>query len=231
MRPTAQRQEDTVPAAASRSPIKVLIAAAQAVMRSGYRHILEQAGDHIVGEAASTSDLLACTEDSGAAVVLLDLFLPPMGGLDATRRLVQLRTPPCPLLFAASSDGDLASRALDAGALGFISRDSEPQTVVEAVHMVAKGQPFLTQDIMQQVALQRVSSRSGTLASLSTREFEIFRLIAEGKPVPEIARLLELSPRSVANYQTHIKRKLHLTTTAELVHLAIRRGVIRIGET
>ncbi|MCW5603519.1 MAG: response regulator transcription factor [Burkholderiales bacterium] len=230
MRPAAQRQQEETAHASPSSPVSVLIAAAQAVVRSGYRHILEQAGDHVAGEATNTPDLLACAEDSAVAVVLLDLFLPPMGGLDATRRLAQMSTPPCLLLFAASSDGDLASRALDAGALGFISRDSEPETVVEAVRVVAKGRPFLTHDIMQQVALQRVSSRSGTLASLSTREFEIFRLIAEGKPVPEIARLLELSPRSVANYQTHIKRKLRLTTTAELVHLAIRRGVIRISE-
>jgi len=208
----------------------VLIAAAQAVVRSGFRHILEQAGDRVVGEAGNTADLITRASESTPSVVLLDLFLPPLGGLDAARRLAQIDTPPPILLFASGSDGDVASRALDAGARGFISRDSEPNTVVEAVHVVSRGLPFLTHDVMQQVALQRVSARSGTLSSLSSREFEIFRLIAEGKPLTEIAELLTLSPRSVANYQTHIKRKLQLTTTAELVHLAIRRGVIRIGE-
>jgi len=208
----------------------VLIAAAQAVVRSGYRHILEKAGEQVVAEAVDAGELLAQADGSHANVAMLDVFLPPLGGLDAARRLGQIAVPPSILLFASGSDGDLASRALDAGALGFLSRDSDSGTVVEAVRAVAARRPFLTQEVMQQVALQRVSARNGTLSSLSAREFEIFRLIAEGRPIPEIARLLNLSPRSVANYQTHIKRKLQLTTTAELVHLAIRRGVIRIGE-
>ncbi len=229
MRPTAQHEETT--RANESSPVSVLIAAAQAVVRSGYRHILEQAGDRVVGEAGNTADLIARTSSVKASVVLLDLFLPPLGGLDAARRLAHIDSPPPTLLFASGSDGDIALRALDAGARGFISRDSEPQTVVEAVHAVSRGLPFLTHEVMQQVALQRVSARSGTLSSLSSREFEIFRLIAEGKPLKQIAELLTLSPRSVANYQTHIKRKLQLTTTAELVHLAIRRGVVRIDDT
>lgn len=228
MRPAAQHNDtaQTHPP----SPVSVLVAAAQAVVRSGYRHILEQAGDQVVGEAVNADELLARADGAGASVALLDLFLPPLGGLDAARRLAQIPSPPSMLLFASGSDGDLASRALDAGALGFLSRDSDSETVVQAVHAVASGRPFLTQDVMQQVALQRVSNRNGTLSSLSAREFEIFRLIAEGRPIPDIARLLDLSPRSVANYQTHIKRKLQLQTTAELVHLAIRRGVVRVGE-
>lgn len=228
MRPAAESEETVRPSPST--PVCVLIAAAQAVVRFGYRHILEQAGEQVVGEASNAAELLSRADGSGASVALLDVFLPPLGGLDAARRLAQTASPPAMLIFASGSDGDLASRALDAGALGFLSRDSDSGTVVEAVRAVASGKPFLSQDVMQQVALQRVSARSGTLSSLSAREFEIFRLIAEGRPIPEIARLLDLSPRSVANYQTHIKRKLQLTTTAELVHLAIRRGVIRIGE-
>jgi len=176
MRPAAQHKDtaQTHPP----SPVSVLVAAAQAVVRSGYRHILEQAGDQVVGEAINADELLACADGAGASVALLDLFLPPLGGLDAARRLAQIPSPPSMLLFASGSDGDLASRALDAGALGFLSRDSDSETVVQAVHAVASGRPFLTQDVMQQVALQRVSNRNGTLSSLSAREFEIFRLIA-----------------------------------------------------
>lgn len=228
MKPSTERK-DTAHTSPP-SPVCVLIAAAQAVVRSGYRHILEQAGEQVVGEAVDAGELLSRAERCGANVAMLDVFLPPLGGLEAARRLAQGVSSPSMLLFASGSDGDLASRALDAGALGFLSRDCDTGTVVEAVRSVAAGRPFLTPDVMQQVALQRVSTRSGTLSSLSAREFEIFRLIAEGRPIPEIARLLDLSPRSVANYQTHIKRKLQLTTTAELVHLAIRRGVVRVGE-
>ena len=228
MRPAAESEETvrTSPA----TPVSVLIAASQAVVRFGYRHILEQAGEQVVGEASNAGELLSRADGSGASVALLDVFLPPLGGLDAARRLAQTASPPAMLVVASGANGDLASRALDAGALGFLSRDSDSGTVVEALRTVASGKPYLSREVMQEVALQRVCARTGSLSSLSAREFEIFRLIAEGRPLPEIACLLDLSPRSVANYQTHIKRKLQLTNTAELVHLAIRRGVVRIGE-
>jgi two-component system invasion response regulator UvrY len=214
-----------------RAAIAVLIAATHAVVRSGYRRILEnEPGLRVVAEAANTNELLAGIAREQPAVVLLDLSLPPAGGLDATRQILARRPGTAVLIFAASGEGGLALRSLDVGAMGFIGQDSDAATVASAVRRLARGEPFLESGLMQQVALQRVAARSDALASLSTREFEVFRLLTAGRPVSEVARALALSPRSVANYQTQIKRKLGVATTAELVHLAIRRGVIRVDE-
>jgi len=206
---------------------RVLVADAQAVLRAGYRHMAERAiCTHLITEAPDTDEAyrLFCAERPQLSVI--GISLPKAGGLDLVGR-IHAFDPAAPLLlFGQIADAHLAMRAIDTGALGFVSCDDDRDTIERAMRQVSNRQPFLAAHIMQRVALQRVSRRSDPIASLSPREFEIFRLLTEGKPVIDVAALLSLSPRSVANYQTQIKRKLGVSTSTALVHVAMQHGVV-----
>jgi DNA-binding NarL/FixJ family response regulator len=232
MRQAAKHQEASGSGRGSRSTgISVLIAAAHAVVRSGLRRILEQAeGISTILESADAAQAAARVAEARPSVVVVDIGLPPAGGLEAIRQLSESGCSSGVMVFAPSADSDLVVRALDAGAIGFLTEDCEGGEIAEAVRRVAGGKPFLEPELMQEVALRRISARRDPLISLSPREYEIFRMLASGKSVAKVARVLALSPRSVANYQTQIKRKLGVGSTAELVHLAIRRGVIQVEQ-
>ena len=160
----------------------------------------------------------------------MDLSLPPAGGLDATRRLRELHPAIGILVFCIAADSDLAMRSFDAGALGYITRDSDAAAIAQAVRNVAQGKPYLKQEMMQEVALRRVAVQRDIVSTCRCASSRCSACSPKASRSPEIADALDLSPRSVANYQTQIKRKLGVTTSAGLVHLAIRRGLIRIGE-
>jgi DNA-binding NarL/FixJ family response regulator len=209
----------------------VVVAASSVVVRAGLRHIVESEGRvSVVGEHAALPETLETCRTLRPAVAIVDTLLPPAGGLEATRRIVAQTNPVAVLLAAPSADGDLAVRALDRGASGLVSFNTREEDVRAAVARVAAGGVFLEPALMQEVALRRVRAEPDSIASLSAREFEIFRLLSAGSSVAEAARALRLSPRSVANYQTQIKRKLGVSTAAELVHVAIRRGIVHVAE-
>lgn len=222
---TAQSEASSPEAFAT--PVRALIASPFEVVRSGYRLILEKAGHPQVWEAANTGNAVIIATANAPELAIVDVSLPELGGIDAIQRLAALQQPPGIVLCAVRCPGELAARALGAGALGCIGYEADMATVSAAFSAALAGMPFLAPDLMEQVALHRVHRHKGTGATLSPREFQVLRLIAEGKPHEEIATLLELSPRSVANYKAQLMRKLDVKTTAQLVHLAIRRGVIQ----
>ena len=229
----SEAQQEPEGGASPTPRVAVVIATADAIVGAGYTHVLESAGAGfaVVAQAADSCDaLLEAAALYQPGVAMVDLSLPPAGGLDATRRLRERHPATGILVFSLAADSDLAMRSFDAGALGYITRDSDAAAIAQAVRNVALGEPYLRQEMMMEVALRRVAVQRDSVSTLSAREFEVFRLLCEGKPVPEIAAALDLSPRSVANYQTQIKRKLGVTTSAGLVHLAIRRGLIRVGD-
>lgn len=222
---TAQSQAPTPEAPGT--PVRAVVASPYTVVRAGYRHMLERSLGWIVREAETTEALLAGTRAHAERLAVIDASLPALGGVDAVQRLSAAGESPGMVLCALRCPGELAARALNSGALACIAYDTPANTVTAACDAAARGIPFLTPDLMEQVALHRVQRTKGTSATLSPREFQVLRLIAEGKPHEEIAALLELSPRSVANYKAQLMRKLDVRTTAQLVHLAIRRGVIQ----
>ena len=132
------------------------------------------------------------------------------------------------LVFSMYDDALFALRALDAGAKGYVTKSSAPSVLVDAVKHVASKKLFLSPDIMQQIALRRISREQDPFAALTSREFEIFRLLTKGQSIAEIGVLLNLSQKSIANYQTQIKQKLGVTSIAGLVHIAIKYNIINI---
>jgi DNA-binding NarL/FixJ family response regulator len=156
----------------------------------------------------------------------MDLTLPGIGGLEAIRRMVQRDAEAKVLVFSMHEDTLFVEQALAAGARGYVTKSSAPHVLVAAVKQVAAGREALAGDVAQRLKFARGRGGDSPLKELSTREFEIFCLLAEGLGSAEIAKRLSLSHKTVANYGTQLKNKLGVGTVAELTRLAIRHGVI-----
>ena len=207
--------------------VRVLLVDDHAVVREGYRRLLERTPDiEVIAEAASGEEAYRLFCERQPDVVVMDLNLPGMSGVEATRRMVAREADARVLVFSMHEDALFGSRALQAGARGYVTKASAPEVLVEAVRAVSAGRMFISHDMAQQLALQTVPAQEVPLSSLSPREFEVFRLLAEGKSVNDIARILSLSQKTIANYQSLIKQKLEADTSAQMVWIALRRGVV-----
>lgn len=221
--------------------IRVLLVDDHPVVRTGYARLLEQAGDmQVVAEADSAEQALErWSAGAQADVVITDLAMPGAGGLELIRRLLA-RAPDARVLVFTMHEGEaLVRRAFDAGAHGVVAKSSPPQVLVQAVRSVhaagahalagvgaaAAGGVTGVPGVVGAAGAAGLSDRE-RLALLTEREFALFRLLAQGHALPECARLLGLSGKTVSNYQTLIREKLGVGTSAALVHLAIRTGVI-----
>ncbi len=207
--------------------VRVLLVDDHAVVRAGYRMLLNVAPEiEVVAEADSGE--LACRLFAELApdVVVMDLTLPGIGGLEAIRRIVQREPKARVLVFSMHEDTLFVEQALAAGARGYVTKSSPPHVLVAAVKEIAAGGQPLAGDLPQRLAFARVRGGDSPLKDLSTREFAIFCLLAEGLSSAEIAKRLSLSHKTVANYGTQLKSKLKVGTAAELARLAIRHGVI-----
>ncbi len=208
--------------------IKVLLVDDHAVVRVGYRMLLEDSADiEIVAEADSGE--LACKRfvEAKPDVVIMDLSLPGIGGIEAIRRIIARDPSARILVFSMHEDTVFVEQALQAGARGYITKSSAPEVLVEAVKQIASGNIHLDAAIAQRLAFQKSRGKGTPFTDLSTREFEIFCLLAEGLATSEIADRISLSYKTVANYGTQIKSKLNVTSAAELVRLAIRYGIVK----
>ncbi len=210
------------------SPIRILLVDDHAVVRAGYRTLLGDAPDlEVVAEAENGLAALRLFIDRKPDVVVMDLSLPGIGGLEAIRRIIARDPDAKILVFSMHEDTIFVEQALQAGARGYITKSSAPTVLVEAVKRIASGDVFLDSEIAQRLAFQKTRGRNTPFDGLSTREFEIFCLLAEGLNVNQISRRLSLSYKTVANYSTQIKSKLNVTNVAELARLAIRHGVVK----
>ncbi len=211
------------------SPVRVVLVDDHAVVREGYRNLLEDCqGIDVVGEADSGEMACKVYTDLKPDVVIMDLSLPGMGGLEAIRRIIARDHDARILIFSMHEDTVFVEQGLQAGAMGYITKSSSAAVLVEAVNQVAAGNIHIDKDIAQHLAVQKSRGKTTPFANLSTREFEIFCLLAEGANVASIAERLSLSYKTVANYSTQIKNKLNVSTAAELARLAIRHGVVQV---
>ena len=157
----------------------------------------------------------------------MDINLPGMSGVEATRRIVAREPSAKVLVFSMHEDVVFPSRALEAGARGYLTKSSAPEVLVEAVRAVAQGRIYLSHDVAQKLAVRLLPGQQVPLGELSPREFEVFRLLAEGKSVVDIARILSLSQKTVANYQSLVKQKLEADTSAQMVWIALQHGLLQ----
>jgi two-component system, NarL family, invasion response regulator UvrY len=207
------------------APIGVLLVDDHAVVREGYRRLLESDGGvAVVGEAASSAEALSRDRELRPDVIVLDIALPGVSGIDTLRRLIARRPAARVLVFSMYEDAIYATRAFKAGALGYVSKSSAPELLVEAVRFVAEGRRYVSPDVHQ--AMSASSSHvPGPADLLSIREFEVLRLLTRGRGMNEIGEQLGISPKTVANLQSSIKQKLGANTPLQLMIIARQAGL------
>lgn len=213
-------------AVTSNKPVSVLIVDDHPVVRDGYRRLLESSGDiSVIAEASSGESGYQAYKDHLPDVVIMDLSMRGIGGLEAIRRIVQRDPKAKILVFSVHENAIFEERAREAGAIGYVSKRSAPRQMVEAVHTVARGEPFVS---MSQVGSDQPGpNESALLRSLTLREFEVFQLLAQGHSVAQIARILNISQNTAGVHQTRIMHKLSTSNAAQLTLMAIRNGLVR----
>jgi two-component system, NarL family, invasion response regulator UvrY len=206
--------------------IAVLLVDDHAVVREGYRRLLERDGSLVVvGEAASSAEAIRCDGELKPDVVVLDIALPGVSGIETLRRIIARRPDARVLMFSMFQEGIYASRAMSAGARGYLSKASAPDLLVAAVRCVAAGGRYLSPDVEQAMA-QQSSGTQQLAAALSTRELEVLRLLSQGYGVEEIGERLGVSPKTAANHQSSIKQKLGANSALQLILIAQQSGLI-----
>ena len=207
-------------------PIKVQLVDDHAVVREGYRRLLERApGIRVCAESADPEQAYRDFATARPDVVVIDIALPGSSGIELTRRLLARDGAARVLIFSMHDEGIFVSKALDAGATGYVTKASAPEVLVEAVHAVAAGRRFLSRDAMKSLAGRSTSGEAEALKSLSTREFEILTLLVQGRSHDDIALRLHISAKTVANLQSVIRQKLGAGNSAQLIRIAARCGI------
>lgn len=207
--------------------LRIMLVDDHAVVRMGFRLLLDTTSDlRVVAECGSGEEALKCFAEVAPDVVVLDLSMGGMGGLETLSRLLAKWPAVRVLVLSAHEDTAHPRRALAAGALGYLTKRSAADALIEAIRQVAAGKLFLEPALAQELAVQQVGSPGNPVEALSAREFEVFLMLARGKSVNEIAEVLFLSPRTVGTHLYNIKQKLNAGNAAELALIAIRNGLI-----
>jgi DNA-binding NarL/FixJ family response regulator len=218
-----------------RDKLTVLLVDDHAVVREGYKRLLEQRGDiAVAGEADSAEKALTQFGKLHPDVVVMDIALPGVSGIEALRRMRQRRPEANILMFSMYEEAVYADRSMQAGASGYVTKASAPSVLVEAVHAVAEGRKYFSPDIAHELAVRHVSKQD-TAGELSHREFEILRLLVDGLTVKDIADRLKLNSKTVANHQSIIRQKLGAETAVQLARMGEKmlqdpRSTVRLSD-
>jgi two-component system invasion response regulator UvrY len=209
------------------SEIAILLVDDHPIVREGYRRLLErQPGYKIVAEADNAASAYQTYREASPDVVIMDLSLPGVGGLEAVRHIRQWDKRARILVFTMHSGAAFALKAFEAGASGYVTKSSDAAELIRAVAIVAQGGRALSDDIAREIAAERLADGRSPTDELGPRETEILRLVASGRTTEDIAALLNLSPKTVQNYHYQIKSKIGARTDAHLVWLAIGAGLV-----
>ncbi|MEX0740309.1 MAG: response regulator transcription factor [Pseudohongiella sp.] len=208
-------------------PTKVMLVDDHAVVRMGFRLLLQGSADiDVIGEAQSGEDAIKQFQDLAPDVLVMDISMPGIGGLEAIARVLAKEPQQKILVLSAHEDVMHARRVLKAGAAGYVTKRSAAEVLMQAIRAVHKGQIYLDPDIAQAMAVEQVSGSKNPLDALSEKEFKVFIELAKGNSVQEIADVMSLSPRTIGTHLYNIKQKLNAGNSAELAIIAMRAGLI-----
>jgi two-component system invasion response regulator UvrY len=207
---------------------KILIADDHPIVREGLKHIIEEEADlSVAGETGSAADFFESVRNHDYDLVLLDITMPGMSGLDILKQ-VKIEKPGLPvLILSIHSEDQYAVRALKAGASGYLTKASAPDKLIEAIRKVLSGGRYVSPYLAERLAFQLDSgTEKQPHERLSDREFQVLCLIASGKTVKEIGDELALSAKTVSTYRSRILEKMHMKNNAELTHYAIKNNLL-----
>ena len=207
--------------------IKLLLVDDHAIVRAGYRSLLaKQPNLEVLGEAGDSNSAYHLFKELQADVLITDISLPGSSGLDLISRIKLSFSQARILVFSMHQNPAFAALAIRGGALGYVSKSSEPEVLIRAIHEVYARRPILSPDIAQMLALEKLGTERIALETLTNREFEILRLLMNGHSHEEIAETLFISAKTVSNCHYLIKAKLAVNSDIELTRLAIKLNVI-----
>ena len=213
-------------------PIRILLADDHTMVRDGLRALLEPQSDFaIVAEAADGRECIRLAEEFSPDIVMMDIAMPAMNGIEATRRIVADNPSVGVVILSMHQDESYVLQSLSAGAKGYLLKDSPREDIIEAIRSVAAGRPFLSRKVSRllqedYIAQLRSKGLDDSFDLLTDREREILQILAEGRANKEVASLLNISPTTVETHRGHILRKLSLHGTADLILYAVRKKII-----
>ncbi|CEN56045.1 response regulator [Candidatus Methylopumilus turicensis] len=209
------------------APINVLLVDDHAVVRMGFKMLLESDPDiKVIAEADSGENGVKMYMEHKPDVVVMDITMPGIGGLEATDRIIAKDSSARILVLSAHEDSVHPKRVLNAGAMGYLTKRSAAEELIKAIRMVANRKMYLEASIAQQMAIQQLNGEKNPVDVLSDREFEVFMALAKGETTNQIAEILSLSPRTVGTHLYNIKQKLNAGNSAEIALIAMRSGLI-----
>lgn len=208
------------------SKLRIILADDHAIVRMGFRLLLEGVGAQVIDEADSgeAAQQLMATQDPD--VLVMDLSMPGCGGLAALERIIARKPQARVLIASAHADAITAERALKLGAAGYLCKRSPPEELLQAVSQIAAGQRYIDPEIAS--ALRRADRQEHPAEALTDKEFNVFLQLAQGRSVAEVASDFHLSPNTVGTHLYHIKQKLGVQNMAELAMAAVRSGLIQV---
>lgn len=210
---------------------KIMLVDDHAIVCEGYRSILQkQPGLRVVAEAADGAEAYRLFKQARPDLVIMDLTLPGIGGVETIRRIRQWDPAARILAFTMHQNAAFAVQAIRAGARGYVTKTSPPEALLRAVYDVLNGKIALSPDIDHELALGRLADEACAADLLTPREFEVLRLLLAEKTTDDIASLLHLSSKTVANMRYLIKSKLGVGSDIELVLLALRQGLLNLPD-
>ncbi len=210
--------------------IKVLIVDDHALIRLALRRILEESGEiDVVSEVSSGEEAVEFSRRNPVDLVLMDVDMPGMGGVEATRKLNTISGGPKVIVISVHSQDPYPKRLLEAGASGYLSKSSNSTEVISAVRTVFAGQPYVAPEVAGHLAMASINRTESPLDSLTQREMQVMLMLTRGQNAQTISRTLNLSPKTVCTYRYRLYEKLDVRNDVELTHLAIRHGLIEGG--
>ncbi|MDA9211264.1 response regulator transcription factor [Methylophilaceae bacterium] len=209
------------------SKINILLVDDHSVVRMGFKMLIENESDMAVICEAESGELgITAYKENKPNVVIMDITMPGIGGLDAIERIIAFDKKAKILVLSAHEDSVHPKRSLSAGALGYLTKRSAAEELIKAIRSVNSGTKYLESTVAQEMAITQISGENNPVEILSDREFEVFMDLAKGKSTNEIADTMCLSPRTVGTHLYNIKQKLNANNSAEIALIAIRSGLL-----
>ncbi len=208
--------------------IKVLLVDDHELVRTGIRRILEDAkGVKVIGEAQTGEEAVTFCRAEAPDLVLMDMNMPGIGGLEATRKILRNNPDIKVLVLTVVTEEPIPQKVMQVGAAGYLTKGAQPDEMIRAIKSVKTGQRYLAPEIAQKMALSQFNGTDNNpFAQLSDRELQIMMMITRGVKVQDISEQLNLSPKTVNSYRYRLFDKLQISNDVELTHLAIRHGML-----